>query len=138
MNPASIQDRAYQMPPQEAVDYLCGVVESLAEALKLEEGDEFDAPCELKMYERRLLAFLAERPGRIVPQQQLFAAMYWDRHTDEMPALKLVQVYVSRLRKKLPPTYGTIETVWYQGYIFTPAKLKRPHGAGAACPVRRE
>lgn len=75
---------------------------------------------------RRLLAFLM---NSICPtKEQCLSALYWDRPNDE-PELKIVDVFVCKIRKKLKRIDETliIETIWGVGWRMTPAtkdKLK--------------
>jgi DNA-binding SARP family transcriptional activator len=57
--------------------------------------------------ERAVLEFLALNVGAVVPRSQIIEALWWE--TPPLTADKIVQTYVSALRKKLPA--GLIETV---------------------------
>jgi two-component system OmpR family response regulator len=65
----------------------------------------------LTSHEYRLLSYLMHRPGSVVSRSELTEHMYaqdFDRDSNT------IEVFVGRLRKKLPP--GTIETVRGMGY----------------------
>lgn len=73
--------------------------------------------------EERLLEVLLSRDA--LSKDSLMAALYCDRHTDDLPELKIVDVFVCKLRKKLAPYGITIETLWGRGYaIAEPMKAK--------------
>lgn len=72
-------------------------------------------------YERELYKFLKNR-GTVATKQQIMAAIYGS--DEDAPEIKIVDVFVCKLRKKLPPT-ETIETVWGTGYRFVDASKLR-------------
>jgi two-component system, OmpR family, response regulator len=55
-------------------------------------------PIQLTVSEARILSYLLHRRGRVVAQSELMEHVYAD---DDMPEVNTIQVYVSRLRKKL-------------------------------------
>ncbi|WP_395699886.1 response regulator [Aquabacterium sp.] len=75
-------------------------------------------PVTLTSLEYRLLAYLMHRPGRVVSRTELTEHLYaqdFDRDSNT------IEVFIARLRRKLPP--DTIETVRGLGYRLaaTPA-----------------
>jgi two-component system OmpR family response regulator len=67
-------------------------------------------------HEYRLLAYLMHRPGAVVSRTELTEHLYaqdFDRDSNT------IEVFVGRLRKKLPPE--SIETVRGLGYRLVPA-----------------
>lgn len=48
-------------------------------------------------------------------KQSIMMAMYCDR-IDEDPEIKIVDVFICKLRKKLKPFGVSIGTIWGQGY----------------------
>ena len=71
----------------------------------------------LTSHEYRLLAYLMHRPGRVVSRSELTEHLYaqdFDRDSNT------VEVFIARLRKKLPP--GLIKTVRGLGYRLTAAE----------------
>lgn len=56
---------------------------------------------------------------RMRSQEQLLDALYWDR-PNEVPELKIIDVFVCKLRKKIKPLGLQIQTIWGQGYRFVP------------------
>jgi two-component system cell cycle response regulator CtrA len=58
---------------------------------------------------------LALRKDRIVTQEQILGHMY--RLEDE-PEVKIIQVFVCKIRKKLGPAARFLETVWGRGYVL--------------------
>ena len=63
-----------------------------------------------------VLVFLAERPGRAVPREELLA-----RLLDEEADARTVDSHVARVRKKLGAASSAIGTVWGIGYRFDPS-----------------
>ncbi len=71
-------------------------------------------PVSLTSHEYRLLAYLMHRPGSVVSRTELTEHLYaqdFDRDSNT------IEVFIGRLRKKLPPQ--TIETVRGMGYRLT-------------------
>jgi DNA-binding response OmpR family regulator len=70
--------------------------------------------------EFRLLQYLAERPGRVVSRHELLRAVWG---YPDMPATRLVDNAVARVRKKLEPDPANprfVHTVHGDGYTITP------------------
>ncbi|MER9912667.1 winged helix-turn-helix domain-containing protein [Mesorhizobium sp. M0050] len=64
---------------------------------------------------------------RVRSQASLLTRLY-QLKTDE-PELKIIDVFVCKLRKKLKPLGVEIQTVWGQGYRLLPMVTERRHGA---------
>ena len=60
-------------------------------------------------------------------KEQLLADVYWADHDE--PEIKILDVYVCKLRKKLQPLGVTIETVWGQGYRLQPLPVQQEAAA---------
>jgi two-component system cell cycle response regulator CtrA len=67
----------------------------------------------LTVHEARLFAFLTTRD--LATKQAIMQALYSDRAGDE-PEIKIVDVFVCKLRKKLKPFGVDVQTVWGHGY----------------------
>jgi two-component system cell cycle response regulator CtrA len=78
-------------------------------------GFEILPPIEwgLTVLEARLFGALLER--ELLTKDAAMAALYRDRGDDE-PEMKIIDVFVCKLRKKLRPYGMTIETRWGVGY----------------------
>lgn len=72
----------------------------------------------LTTHEARLFGALLKRP--MVSKAGVMATLYSERPDDE-PEMKIVDVYVCKIRKKLKPYGIEIETIWGQGYRMTEA-----------------
>lgn len=66
----------------------------------------------LSAFEARFLLALSRREQ--LTKQQLWTALYGDRHGEKQPELKTLDVVLAHLRAKLPGDI-TIETVWGVG-----------------------
>lgn len=101
-------------------DVLRGRVAELEEAL----GMRMEVPVEfgLSPSEARLFGFLlkVERANKA----RLMSALYFQR-IDAEPEIKIIDVYVCKLRKKLQPYGIEVSTLWGQGYYLTPAAKAR-------------
>jgi DNA-binding response OmpR family regulator len=73
--------------------------------------------------ETRILSRLLEAKGRVVSREQLMNALYFDRAEDE-PQIKIVDVFICKLRRKLAGSRVCISTVHGQG--FSIAEMKTP------------
>jgi len=71
---------------------------------------------ELSPREFGLLAFLARDPGRLVTRKELLSEVWG---IDFEPGTNLIDVTVSRLRRRLAPSHGvTIQAVPAKGYVL--------------------
>jgi len=89
----------------------------------------------LSVREMEVLAALAERSGRVVTREQLYAAAWGGtlRHDD-----RSVDVYVHKLRAKLAealPDWRFIHTHFGFGYRFSPEPLFTPFSQGGHSSV---
>jgi len=66
--------------------------------------------------EAKFLLTLAD--GALHSKEQIINALYWDRPND-IPEIKIVDVYACKVRKKLAGTGIVINTVWAGGYYLT-------------------
>ena len=85
-----------------------------------------DNPVRVTAKEYSILELLSVRQGTTVTKEMLLNRLYGG--TDE-PELKIIDVFVCKLRKKLAPATGGnhyIETVWGRGYM-----LRDPAATGA-------
>ena len=90
------------------------------------------AELELTGSESRLLAHLLAAPH--ATKDSLLAAIYSAR-PDDPPEIKIIDVFVCKVRKKIRPFGLDIQTVWGQGYLMPPAskaKLRTMMGESAA------
>jgi len=80
--------------------------------------DDVALPIEwgLTSSEARLFAFLTTRD--VAAKAAIMHALYGDRIDDE-PEMKIVDVFVCKLRRKLKPFAVDIRTIWGQGYALT-------------------
>jgi len=92
----------------------------------------FNAVSTLTTLEARLLAYLAARPGEVVPRQTLLEEV-WDYHPDI--ATRAVDQAVWRLRLKIerdPREPRHVLTAHGVGYVFEPADVSAPAEAAPA------
>lgn len=69
--------------------------------------------------EARVFAYLASRDQ--ATKAQIMTALYADR-IDEDPEIKIVDVFICKLRKKLAPFGVSITTLWGRGYSLDDRK----------------
>ena len=82
-----------------------------------------DMPLEfaLTAHEHKILKMMVKRPGMVVTKEQFLTELYWDRAGADEPAIKIIDVFLCKIRKKLAPFGISIETVWGRGYYVTVA-----------------
>lgn len=74
-----------------------------------------ERPLDLTRAEYMVLAALIERAGKVVPKAKLFDQLYdWEADTE----LSAIEVFVSRIRKKIDRTGVRIRTVRGLGYLL--------------------
>lgn len=71
----------------------------------------------LTMHEARTLALLYKMRGEAATKEALFQTVYYDKLNP--PDIKIVDVFVCKMRKKLRPYEITIDTLWGRGYLLT-------------------
>ncbi len=114
VDPEDLRERAMDMKPLEAVDYLLGIVEGLTHRLPTMTLEPWPG-MRLSKQEARLLHHLDLRDGKPATKEALMAALYHEEPGD-WPEVKIIDVFVYKLRKKLVGTPFTIETIWGVGY----------------------
>ena len=82
-----------------------------------------DQPVDLTGKEYGMLELLSLRKGTIITKEMFLDHLYGDM--DE-PELKIIDVFVCKLRKKLAQATGGsryIETIWGRGYVLRDATI---------------
>jgi len=105
------------MSRDELVDYAAGLEERV---IASQPGTPLDARANLQRVfglspnEARLLICMAD--GRVHSKDAYNVMMHDDQH--DLPEPKIIDIHVSRLRKKLAATPITISTLWGAGYYI--------------------
>jgi two-component system OmpR family response regulator len=102
-----------RLSPHHSARWQCGsIVLDTRQATVSVDG----APLPLTSHEYKLLSLMMQRPGEVLSRTELSEHLYpGDCERDS----NTIEVFVGRLRKKLPP--GCIETVRGLGYRLVPA-----------------
>lgn len=112
------------------IDELEGQVETLASALSTnDEIANLQHLLDLTTGEAQLLALLAD--GRTRSKDQILSGLYW-RNSSAMPEIKIIDVWVCKIRKKIGGSGIHIETVWGSGYYATGTDVIKAAMAGQA------
>ena len=90
----------------------CGPLSLDTRSGRVTVGDE---PVNLTSHEYKVLAYLMHRPGAVVSRSELTEHIYSQDHDRDS---NTIEVFVARLRRKLPPEL--IETVRGLGYRLVP------------------
>jgi hypothetical protein len=91
--------------------------QDLLEQIAFITGDDIQQTAEitraydLTYREARLLLVLKNASGRTLSRETLIRRLYDDRLEDEVPDLKMIDIWICKLRKKLPDSM-TIKTSW--------------------------
>jgi hypothetical protein len=118
-----VRRRAEAMPPRDAVEYLLGVVENLLDVMGGHQHP-VDGWARWRICERRLVRALYDADGKLMTRQHLMSALYYDRSADEFPMDKIIDVFICRVRPRLPAGVQIV-TRWGQGWAMdVPAELR--------------
>jgi two-component system, cell cycle response regulator CtrA len=78
-------------------------------------------PVDLTLSEFKILSTVIERKSKVVSKEALLTALY---SGNDEPELKIIDVYVCKVRKKLDMHYpglgDVIKTEWGRGYMYKP------------------
>lgn len=114
IDPEDLRERAMDMKPLDAVDFLLGILEGLTHRLPVMTLEPWPG-MRLSKQEARLLHHLDLRDGKVATKEALMAALYHEEPGD-WPEIKIIDVFVCKLRKKLEETPFSIVTVLGVGY----------------------
>jgi hypothetical protein len=125
-----VRAQAQAMDPEDAVDFLLGVIETQFPHLS-EQIPDVLAPVARKLTpsERILASALVDASPNTLTYEAVYTALYEWRAPKDRPDPKAIKPLLTSLRKKLPESIGMIETMWGRGYRFVKA---------ADCPVQIE
>lgn len=94
------------------------------DALKSSLGLTFQSPLEWRLTGSETKVFGRLLRGGLTTKDALMATLYRDGAKDEAE-IKIVDVFICKLRKKLKPFGLEILTVWGAGYQMSPASKER-------------
>lgn len=81
--------------------------------------------------EEKLLNLLYHRQGRTINKEAMLSSLY--AHDADWPDIKIIDVFICKIRAKLVGFPGCIETIWGRGYKYIPGQTAlRPSDARAA------
>lgn len=100
---------------QKQVDDLEFRVENLVSALEAHGSPYFAS---LTATEEKVAQLLRLRSPNVVSKQQVFDLLYAFRSEGETPEIKIVDVYICKIRPKLELLSIKIETAWARGYFM--------------------
>lgn len=105
------------MAAPEAVEYLLGLLDFIVNP-EPAEIDPLRTQFGLTIHEAKLVLALSRSRGRIVTKETLMGAVYGGVPDDDWPQLKIIDVFVCKIRAKLTDAPFSIETAWGRGYRF--------------------
>lgn len=117
---------------EQLIDYVFNLESRLEEAgavLKAQPLANLRSAFDLSNQEAKLLAALSD--GRNHSKESILSALYYER-PDEAPEIKIVDVFVCKLRKKLVGYPIVIETLWGSGYRVADTSVLKSAMEGAA------
>ena len=74
----------------------------------------------LSPQEQALLRMLLRRAPRTLSKEQAYTSLYGMRPEADQPAIKLIDIYICKLRARLRPQDVAIGTAWGLGWYLTP------------------
>lgn len=131
----ALLDRDELIARVHALELANGRLQDDLDALRAEKlGTEFVAPIEwgLTPKETQVLAVLMR--NATCTKRAIMAALY-DLGADDPPEIKIVDVFVCKVRKKIEPRGVLIETIWGQGWFIPAASKARARELIAASPT---
>ena len=66
--------------------------------------------------EMEIFTLLWEVRPRVLSQENLLKKLYWQGSVDEEPEVKIIDVFVCKIRKQIAEMPISLETVWGRGY----------------------
>jgi len=95
-------------------------LEDELDELRAHHGLTFEAPVKwgLTEYESAVLGIIMAK--EVIGRESILTLLYQDRHPDRRPELKIIDIFVCRLRRKVASHGVEIGTLWGRGYYLTP------------------
>lgn len=94
------------------------------EMLKMDWGARFIAPLQFKLTPKETLMFGRLLRGGLCSKNLLMAALY-TAGADDDPEIKIVGVFICKMRKKIAPWGLRIDTIWGHGYQMSGAMIEK-------------
>lgn len=113
---SQIRTQAEDMDPEDAVEYLLGIIESAYPGAVDHPVDRWGA--KFTPTERTLLCALYDRSPGMLSKEYLFDMLYSAKADGEVPGTKMVTVLICHIKKKLPACRGKIVNHPWRGYSF--------------------
>lgn len=114
----SIRNRALEMKPLDAVEYLLGVIEQVSWACP-ELPHETDC-VDLALTPRKVLRALYDADGKTLSREALHNVICAGKSAGEIPGIKIIDIFVFKIRAALKGHPWRIVTIWGQGYRLEP------------------
>jgi len=114
----SVRKVVFEMQPLDAINYLLDILENVVPGQSVSEISDFhtNLPFRLTGSEARLLFSLYKARGRMLSKDRLMNELYLHCHADEdFPNMKIIDVFVCKLRNKLKKSGLPIEIITYWG-----------------------
>ncbi len=104
-------DVAQESPAQEIIRYGKCELNLTARIVRFDNGEA----AHLAPMEQEILAFLMGKAGETTTKEMILDHVY--KGVDEAE-MKIIDVYICKIRRKLPSLKQHIKTVWGRGYRF--------------------
>ncbi len=124
------REAVHGLSDKEAKDYLMDVLDYLLDPTMENLWDNVEK-YGLSPRESRVLHALQRAGKRPLTKNGLMAVAYSDVPDTEWPQVKIIDVFVCKIRKKLREANADfeIETIWGLGYRLSPIKEEAPYAA---------
>lgn len=118
MPPKDWWERAQDMRPYEAVEYLRDIIEEFIPGLSGDHHATDNWGLTLTGRERTVLRCLYDRSPYLATKDMLLSAISVGKSAEEVPGKRVIDVYVYHLRKKVPSSKAKIVTRRGRGYAL--------------------
>ena len=116
----AVRSRAMSLHGIDRDDYLLEIIETTFATVDGLIIEGLPGGVNLEPMEKAILRFLVQREGAITSKAQI---------VDHLRSLgskavsdRFCDVYICRIRRKMPQAFGAIETVWGEGVVFHAGK----------------
>ena len=116
----AIRSKAMSLHGIDRDDYLLEIIETTFTTVDSLITEGLPDGVDLDPMEKAILRILVQREGAITSKAQI---------VDHLRSLgskavsdRFCDVYICRIRRKIPQTFGTIETIWGEGVVFRAGK----------------
>ena len=107
---------------EEHIDEMTGEIETLKMAVSTPDVSDRWVKFGMTRTEARIMRILEHAGPKGTNREVIYSTLYFARpNRDDLPEIKIIDVFMVRIRKKLQGTSFSVKTIWGSGYILTTA-----------------